>query len=85
MDQELLGEEDVDRTFKVPNAGTAAGNSEKNLNADGNNVELPFDHPTVMQSNVISNLLESLDAQNGRSGPVSNLMKEIGMKPPGEI
>ncbi len=88
MDQELLGEKDVDRTFKVPTTtsatGTADDNTEQSEDTGNDDIKLPFDDPTAIQSNVISNLLESLDAQDGKSGPVSNILKEMGMKPPGE-
>ena len=84
MDQELMGEKDVDRTFKVPTTSSTDENTLKDKTTDIGDVELPFNDPTAIQSNVISNLLESLDAQDGKSGPVSNILKEMGMKPPGE-
>lgn len=78
MDEELVGEE-LDRTFKV------AAVSDKDVEADGAHDELPFDDPTAIQSNVLSNLLESLDAQDGNPGPFTTILKEMGIKAPGEI
>ena len=75
MDAELVGE-DLDRTFKVPST---------NENDDSPMTELPFDDPTAIQSNVLSNLLESLDAQDGKPGPISTMLNEMGIKAPGEI
>ena len=78
MDEELLGE-DLDRTFKVPQTSDKADQV-----GDCNGSELAFDDPTAIKSNVISNILESLDAQDGKSGPVSNILNEMGMRPPGD-
>lgn len=78
MDEELRGE-DLDRTFKVPQTSDKADQ----VGVD-NGSELAFDDPTAIKSNVISNILESLDAQDGKSGPVSNILNEMGITPPGD-
>jgi hypothetical protein len=47
---------------------------------DGENersgIELPYDDPAAIRANVISNLLESLEAQGGNSGPVTTIFSE---------
>ena len=78
MDEELVGE-NLDREFKVPMEKSKSSESEKATRV------LPFDDPTAMKSNILSNLLESLEAQDGSPGPVSTILKEIGVKAPGEI
>ena len=77
MDEELVGE-NLDRSFKVPPTSEQGG-------TEADSKELPFNDPTAIQSNVLSNLLESLDAQDRNPGPVSNILKEMGIKAPGEI
>ena len=81
MDAELVGE-DLDRTFKVPSTNE---NDDSNISEVDPMTELPFDDPTAIQSNVLSNLLESLDAQDGKPGPISTMLNEMGIKAPGEI
>ena len=34
------------------------------------------------EAQILSNLLQSLDAGSGRSGPVQNMMKAMGQDPP---
>ena len=38
---------------------------------------LSSDDPTAMKAKILSNLLESLDSQGGRAGPVSTLLAEM--------
>lgn len=78
MDAELAGE-NLDRTFRVPSVRDVS--NKPNMDTDE---ELPFDDPTAIQSNVLSNLLESLDAQDGKPGPVSTILNEMGIQAPGE-
>lgn len=73
MDEELADKE-LDRRFKFPDA--------HNISDDA---ALPFDDPTAIQSNVLSNLLESLEAQDGNAGPVSTILGEMGIKAPGDL
>ena len=80
MDEELIGESNLDRSLNLPNDNTNKSNGTGNDSKD-----LPFDDPTAVKSNVLSNLLESLDAQNGNAGPVSTIFKEMGINAPGEI
>jgi hypothetical protein len=65
MDQEL-SENDPDRTLRIQENGT---DSTKDIG-------LPFNDPMAIKANVISNLLESLDAQEGSSGPVRTMFAE---------
>lgn len=80
MDEELF-REDLDRTFKVPTL--EEGDDDEGI--DIKQKDIPFDDPTAIQSNVLSNLLESLEAQDGNPGPASTILKEMGVKAPGEI
>jgi len=86
MDVELAGE-DLDRTFKVPTDSTNGNDEDNTINTDAalTKDELPFDDPTAIQANVLSNLLESLDAQNGQAGPVTTILNEMGIKAPGDM
>jgi len=65
MDEQLAGT-DLDRGFKVPGGE----------NGSEDTPQLSFDDPTAIKANVLSNLLESLDAQGGNAGPVSTLLSE---------
>ncbi len=84
MDAELAGE-DLDRSFKVPTNSDNDGDDNKNTDTNTTKKELPYDDPTAIQANVISNLLESLDAQNGKQGPVTTILNEMGIKAPGDM
>jgi hypothetical protein len=37
---------------------------------------LPSNDPAVIKANVISNLMQSLDSQEGASGPISTILRE---------
>mmetsp|Transcript_19822 Transcript_19822/g.24444 ORF Transcript_19822/g.24444 Transcript_19822/m.24444 type:complete len:843 (+) Transcript_19822:131-2659(+) len=79
MDEELL-EKDFDRDFKVTSVSKMDNSCDENITKD-----LPSEDPMTMNVNVLSNLLESLDAQDGAPGPVSTLLKEMGIKAPGDV
>jgi hypothetical protein len=49
------------------------------LSSDTNNTENGADKS---DHEIISNLMNSLDAQGGCSGPVSNILHELGIIPP---
>lgn len=69
MDEQLSAT-DPDRKLKVFDAHNDRGN-------DNEDLDLPFDDPAAIKANVISNLLESLDAQEGNSGPVTTIFSEV--------
>jgi hypothetical protein len=70
MDEQLAGEE-LEREFKVPGEeGGDIGGQDKDK------VKLSFDDPTAIKASVLSNILESLDAQGGSSGPAMTLLAE---------
>ncbi len=49
------------------------------LSSDTNHIENGVDKS---DHEIVSNLLSSLDAQRGCSGPVSNILHEMGIIPP---
>jgi len=55
-----LATQDLDRDFSVGE----------------HNVKLPHGDPAATKANVLSNILESLDAQGGSSGPASIMLRE---------
>jgi hypothetical protein len=69
MDEQLSGA-DLDRQFRVPGA-------DEEDNVPSNGLDLPHDDSTVIKANVLSNLLESLDAQEGSKGPIQTMLTEI--------
>jgi len=68
MDDQLSAA-DVDRQFRVPDHEEEHGSSD--------DLDLPHDDPAVIKANVLSNLLESLDAQEGVKGPVQTMLTEM--------
>jgi len=89
MDAELAGE-DLDRSFKVPTTSPTDDDNDnrdpsRKTDTDRMDEELAYDDPTAIQANVLSNLLESLDAQNGKQGPVTTILNEMGIKAPGDM
>jgi hypothetical protein len=65
MDEQLLKEKDIGESFeKVPDEGL-----------EKNEVK-----PIDINLNLVKNFLESFSAQDGLSGPVSNLLKDLEMK-----
>jgi hypothetical protein len=64
MDEQLSAK-DPDRLLKIFNGVN-----------EGSEMELPFDEPVAMKANVISNFLESLEAQERNSGPVTTMLSE---------
>ena len=70
MDEQLAGEE-LEREFKVPGEeGDDIGGQDKDK------VKLSFGDPTAIKASVLSNILGSLDAQGGSSGPAMTLLAE---------
>jgi hypothetical protein len=65
MDEQLSAA-DLDRQFRVPGADDSS-----------DDLDLPHDDPAVIKANVLSNLLESLDAQEGGKGPVQTMLTEM--------
>jgi hypothetical protein len=62
--------------------GAASDPSIKNLSvASGNNNDVEDGRDSVDQA-ILSNLLSSLDAEGVGSGPVSNILREMGICPP---
>ncbi len=72
MDEQLVGEE-LDRTFDV------VGEGEDGTGDDY--IPIPIDDPTAARATVLTNILESLDAQGGSIGPVSTLLMETNSGP----
>jgi len=68
---EQLSSADLDRQFRVP----GVDDEDNDVPSDG--MDLPHDDPTVIKANVLSNLLESLDAQEGSKGPIQTMLTEI--------
>jgi hypothetical protein len=62
---EQLSVKDPDRLLKI-----------FDYSNEGSEMELPFDEPVAMKANVISNFLESLEAQERNSGPVTTMFSE---------
>jgi len=70
MDDQLSAA-DLDRQFRVPGA------DDEEEHGSGDDLDLPHDNPAVIKANVLSNLLESLDAQDGGKGPVQTMLTEM--------
>ena len=73
MDRELKG-------TKVEHTGDSYVDFTRNGangSADDNSLE-----PIDINVNVLSNLLDSLDMEAGGSGPVSNMLREMGVSAP---
>jgi len=68
MDEQLIGSE-LEREYNVSIQDGHETSSEMN--------GLVADDPTAINASVLSNLLESLDAQGAASGPVSTLFTEV--------
>lgn len=45
-------------------------------NEDAQLRDLPLNDPAVMKANAISNLIQSLDSQEGPLGPISTILRE---------
>jgi hypothetical protein len=65
----------MDEELKGKAAG-AANESEESMGFG------PSADKAAEEARVISNLLKSLDAGSGSSGPVQNMMKAMGQEPP---
>ena len=61
--------------------GTASDPSIKNLSVVSGKNNVEDGHDSVDQA-ILSNLLSSLDAEGVGSGPVSNILREMGICPP---
>lgn len=46
------------------------------IDEDAQLSNLPLNDPAVIKANAISNLMQSLDSQEGASGPISTILRE---------
>jgi hypothetical protein len=79
MDAELSGTK-VERVRQLADRDGVAGN-------DGSESEIAqivstLDDDMMVDVDIISNLLKSLHAQGGGPGPLSNVLKDLGLDPP---
>jgi hypothetical protein len=62
--------------------GTASDPSIKNLSVASKDNHTDDGHDGDVDRAILSNLLSSLDAEGVGSGPVSNILREMGILPP---
>ena len=62
--------------------GTASDPSIKNLSVASEDNDTDDGHDGNVDRAILSNLLSSLDAEGVGSGPVSNILREMGILPP---
>ena len=76
MDEQLRNTS-LDREFNIPESQDDGNDDNTGRQAKRGEAQLAFDDPTVIKANVLSNLLQSLDAEGGNTGPASILMTEM--------
>lgn len=62
--------------------GTAAAATTETDDVKGVGLSAEADGDATEEARILSNLLQSLDAGSGSSGPVQNMMKAMGQEPP---
>lgn len=69
-------DEDMKEIMMEMDEQLSAKDSDRLLNIEGSDIALPLSDPAAIRANVISNLLESLEAQEGHPGPVTTIFME---------
>jgi hypothetical protein len=72
MDEELMQSENIERY-----GSDSRGVLSSSIGALPGEVSL--DDPNIITADIVSNLVESLDSQNGGTGPTTTLLTEMGM------